>query len=91
MLGLGAHKERPYVSDQVDETVNMVWHDHKRAELNIWKTPGQIFPFSRDHASNLVQPHLVLLTVAEEAKPVLDHDCHEISAAKTVIVPFQTD
>jgi hypothetical protein len=74
-----------------DDTVKMIRHDHEFVDLDRCKFTVQFKPPSFNHPPGVIQSHLTRRYVAEQTRPILCADGHEIRSRLSVIVTHQPD
>jgi len=71
--------------------MNMIRHDNKHVQLDIWVLTRQVFPHRFDHPTIVVQAHLVFFDSPEEAFTFASTGSHKVGAGLRVIIFLQAN
>lgn len=79
---------RPYDwgLDDKKNTVNMVGHHHQRVQRHLWKMIGNLIPAGLGRSTRIIQPHLAINDITEQAFMPMRTNGDEIRPGRGIIV-----
>ncbi|MCK4410754.1 hypothetical protein KAV67_00580, partial [Candidatus Bipolaricaulota bacterium] len=74
-----------------DNAMNVIRHDHECIQVDGREPVGQCMPCLRHHASSIIDLHVSVHNLAEQARPILCAEGDVVRTGSAVIVSPQTN
>src|SRR5579859_2540016 len=87
----GRFMNRPYGFHDSDDAVNMIWHQNKLVDFNVWITPWQMVPIKPDHFADFIRLNFTFYHLTKQMLFLMSANCNEICSRLRIIVSGQPD